>query len=448
MAELANGTTAKSEVEPPGSAKSQVEPSVSDPQMAEARSRLDAILNLSHDGIVVISLDGMIIAWNRAAERIYGYPAEAIVGKPLAMLVPPDRIHELSEIYPGVARGGTVANFETVRIRRDGVAIDVSLSIAPVRDGRGRVTCTLVIARDITEIQHAMKEAAQSSEKLSDRERMLRRALLALRQSHEEAKSAQLQLVQAAKLESIGRLAAGVAHEVKNPLAVILFALDYLAETIPSPDPSMAIALTDAREAVMRADSVIRGLLDFSTATELEPTEQDVNALLQRALQLVRHALTRSHTFVVEELASDLPPAMLDRNKLEQVFVNLMINAIDAMPSGGTLVVRSRRERLTEVGQEVGVRRIDRFRVGQSVIIVEVEDTGAGIDENSRARLFDPFFTTKAPGKGTGLGLAVCRAIIALHGGTIRIANKEGGGGVRATVVLQSLRSREGNGNG
>jgi signal transduction histidine kinase len=229
---------------------------------------------------------------------------------------------------------------------------------------------------------------------------------------------------------------------------VILFALDYLAETIPSPDPSMAIALTDAREAVMRADSVIRGLLDFSTATELEPTEQDVNALLQRALQLVRHALTRSHTFVVEELASDLPPAMLDRNKLEQVFVNLMINAIDAMPSGGTLVVRSRRERLTEVGQEVGVRRIDRFRVGQSVIIVEVEDTGAGIDENSRARLFDPFFTTKAPGKGTGLGLAVCRAIIALHGGTIRIANKEGGGGVRATVVLQSLRSREGNGNG
>jgi PAS domain S-box-containing protein len=427
--------------------KSQVEPPVYDPQMAEARSRLDAILNLSHDGILVISLDGVIIAWNRAAERIYGYPAEAIVGKPLAMLVPPDRIHELSEIYSGVARGGTIENFETVRVRSDGVPIDVSLSIAPVTDGRGRVTCALAISRDITAIQHALKEAAQSSEKLSDRERMLRRALLALRQSHEEAKAAQLQLVQAAKLESIGRLAAGVAHEVKNPLAVILFALDYLAETIPAPDSNMAVALTDAREAVMRADSVIRGLLDFSTATELSPTEQDVNAMLQRALQLVRYALTKAHIFVVEELERELPPAMLDRNKLEQVFVNLMINAVDAMPSGGTLVIRSRRERLMEVGPEVGVRKADRFRVGQSVIVVEIEDTGTGIDEKFHARLFDPFFTTKPPGKGTGLGLAVCKAIIALHGGTIRIANKEGGG-VRATVVLQSVRSKEGTGNG
>lgn len=439
---MANGMPTKSQDEP------QVEALAYDLQMAEARSRLEAILDLSHDGILVVSLDGIIIAWNRAAERIYGYPTESIVGKPLAILVPPDRIHELSKIYQGVARGGTIKNFETVRIRSDGAPIDVSLSIAPIRDARGRVTGALAFTREITAIRRALKEAEQSSVKLSDRERMLRRALLALRQSHEEAKSAQLQLVQAAKLESVGRLAAGVAHEVKNPLAVILFALDYLAETIHEPDPNMTIALNDAREAVMRADSVIRGLLDFSTATELSPTEQDVNAMLQRALQLVRHALTKAHIFVVEELDSDLPTAMLDRNKLEQVFVNLMINAIDAMPSGGTLIVRSRRERLREVGQEVGVRRTDRFRVGQSVIVVEIEDTGTGIDENSSARLFDPFFTTKPPGKGTGLGLAVCKAIIALHGGTVRIANKEGGGGVRAAVILQSLRSKEGNGNG
>jgi signal transduction histidine kinase len=124
--------------------------------------------------------------------------------------------------------------------------------------------------------------------------------------------------------------------------------------------------------------------------------------------------------------------------------VNLMINAIDAMTSGGTLIVRTRRERLLELGTEVGVRGTDSFQVGQSVIVVEVEDTGTGIDENARVRLFDPFFTTKAPGKGTGLGLAVCKAIVALHGGTIRIKNKEGGGGARATVVLHSIRPTEG----
>jgi PAS domain S-box-containing protein len=423
--------------------KSKVEPLRSDLSAAEARSRLDAILDLSRDGILAISLDGIIVGWNRSAERIYGYPAQAILGKPLATLVPPDRLHELPAIYPGIAGGRTIEEFETVRIRSDGVPIDVSLSIAPIRDDRGRVTGALAIMREITAIRKALKEAEQSSVKLSDRERMLRRALVALRQSHEEAKNAQLQLVQAAKLESIGRLAAGVAHEVKNPLAVIMFAIDYLSDAISSPDEDTVTALTDAREAVTRADSVIRGLLDFSTATELSPGLQDVNEVLARALQLVRHALTKAHVLALEELEDGLPQAMLDRNKIEQVFVNLMINAIDAMPSGGTLILRTRREQLTEIGQEVGVRKTDQFQVGQSVIVVEIEDTGTGIDEASRARLFDPFFTTKPPGKGTGLGLAVCKSIVALHGGTIRIANKEGGGGTRASVVLRSVRSKE-----
>jgi signal transduction histidine kinase len=166
------------------------------------------------------------------------------------------------------------------------------------------------------------------------------------------------------------------------------------------------------------------------------------------ALQLVHHALTKAHISVVEEFESGLPPAMLDRNKIEQVLVNLIINSIDAMPSGGTLIARTRQERLKEVGSEVGARRTDRLRVGMSAVVVEIEDTGTGIQETSRLKLFDPFFTTKAPGKGTGLGLAVCKSIIALHGGTIGIANKEGGG-ARATVVLRSVRpQKEGNGDG
>jgi len=428
--------------------KSKVEPPRSDLSTAETRSRLDAILDLSRDGILAINMDGTIIGWNKSAERIYGYPASEVLGKPLSLLVPPDRLHELPALYPAIARGGTIDEFETVRVRSDGTRIDVRLSIAPIRDERGRVTAALAVMREITAIRKALKDAEENSVKLSDRERMLRRALVALRQSHEEAKTAQLQLVQAAKLESIGRLAAGVAHEVKNPLAVIMFAIDYLTDAIPSPDENTVTALTDAREAVVRADSVIRGLLDFSTATELSPTLQDVNAVLGRSLQLVRHALTKAHVLAVEEFEDDLPQAMLDQNKMEQVFVNLMINAIDAMPSGGTLVLRARRERLTEVDQEVGVRKTDRFQVGQSVIVVEIEDTGTGIDEAARARLFDPFFTTKPPGKGTGLGLAVCKSIVALHGGTIRIKNKEGGGGTRATVVLRSIRSKEAKSDG
>jgi len=408
---------------------------------SEYRSRLEAILDLSDDAIISISTDGIITGWNQAAERIYQYRPDEIIGKPLTVLVPLDRLPELSGLYRSIERGKTVERYETVRLRRDGVPIDVALSLAPIHDG-GHVVGALAVARDVTETQRAIREAEQSSVMLSERERMLQRALVALRKSHEQAKSTQLQLVQAAKLESIGRLAAGVAHEVKNPLAVILFAVDYLMEVIPAQDENVSHALRDAREAVLRADTVIRGLLDFSTSTELTPDVVNVNDLVRRALQLIRHALVKAHVLAVEDLHDDLPPAMLDRNKVEQVFVNLMINAIDAMPSGGTLIVRTRKEQLTEVGAEVGLRKTDRFQVGQSVIYVEIEDTGTGIDENSKPRLFDPFFTTKPPGKGTGLGLAVCKSIVALHGGTIRIANKEGGGGARATVVLQSVRTR------
>jgi len=119
--------------------------------------------------------------------------------------------------------------------------------------------------------------------------------------------------------------------------------------------------------------------------------------------------------------------------------VNLLINAIDAMPEGGTLTVRTSRRQLTQPGQDVGFRQTDRFRVGEGVVVAEVEDTGTGIDAKTRVRLFDPFFTTKPTGKGTGLGLAVSKTIIALHGGTIQIANREGGG-ARATVVFHSIR--------
>ena len=411
------------------------------PSPAESRSRLEAILDLSHESIMSISTDGVITGWNPAAERVYGYRADEIIGSPLTVLVPLDRLPELDELYQSIERGKTVEQYETVRLRRDGAPIDVSLSIAPIRDGN-RVVGALAVARDITEIKRAIREAEESSVMLSEREQMLQRALVALRKSHEQAKSTQLQLVQAAKLESIGRLAAGVAHEVKNPLAVILFAVDYLVEALPTPDENVVHALNDARDAVLRADTVIRGLLDFSTSTELSPQTEDVNDMARRALALVRHALVKAHVLAIEDLADDLPLAMLDRNKIEQVLVNLMINAIDAMPFGGSLLVRTRKERLTEVGEEVGLRKTDPFQVGQSVIFVEIEDTGTGIDENSKQRLFDPFFTTKPPGKGTGLGLAVCRSIVALHGGTVRITNKEGGGGARATVVLQSIRPR------
>ena len=401
---------------------------------AESSSRLAAIQDLSDDAIVAINLDGIIVGWSRGAERIYGYPAEVIVGNPVSVLVPMDRRDEWPQIITSIKHGDRVHHLETVRLRSDGAPIDVSLSVAPTRDDAGHVIGGVAIARDITVVQQALHQAERSSVKLSEREKALRQALAALRKSHEEVKTAQLQLVQAAKLESIGRLAAGVAHEVKNPLAIILSAVEFLSQAVPNPDPDVTMAMADVQEAVRRADNVIRGLLDFSHATEFTLDDGNLNEIVDKSLGLVRHALARSHVTLVKELASDLPNVMLDASKIEQVFVNLMINAIDAMPSGGTLTVRTTRRRMT-LGPDVGIRRTDPFRVGESVIVVEIEDTGTGVDEATRIRLFDPFFTTKPTGKGTGLGLAMSKTIIALHGGTIQIANRESRG-ARATVVF------------
>jgi PAS domain S-box-containing protein len=408
--------------------------------VTDARSMLAAILEVAEDGIYAMTLDGTIVAWNHGAERIYGYAAEQILGKPVSLLVPKDRNEEMATILAQIRRGETIEHLETIRLRSTGSPIEVWKWVAPTRDDRGHVTGAVAIVRDVTPIQQALRQTEESNAQLRSQEEMLRQALKALRKSHEEQKATQLQLIQSAKLESVGRLAAGVAHEVKNPLAIILMAAENLSAAIEAPDPDTAAALADIQDSVRRADSVIRGLLDFSTATDLTTQDEDVNEVLERAISLVRHALTKSKVTLVKEFEEGLPQVVLDRTKIEQVFVNLLINAIDAMPAaGGTLTVSSFRDQVTEVGPGIGHRRTDTLRIGQSVIVVTVEDTGTGIDEQAMARLFDPFFTTKPPGKGTGLGLAVCRSIIALHGGTIQMSNRAVGG-ARATVMFQSSR--------
>jgi PAS domain S-box-containing protein len=293
--------------------------------------------------------------------------------------------------------------------------------------------------RERTEELAAANRALEAD--IAERERAedeRRRAYAQLQQAHEELKQAHLQLIQAAKMESVGRLAAGVAHEVKNPLAVILQGVDYLSRRIPKEDGKSGIVLKHTADAVRRADAVIRGLLNFSATRELEVTPGDVHAILEQALMLVKHEFDRSRIAVAKQLGRRLPVVPLDANKMEQVFVNLFMNAAHAMPNGGTLTVRTSTRRLTQVSHDVGTRSRDRFRIGDDVVVVEVEDTGSGIPEHVMDKIFDPFFTTKPTGKGTGLGLTVTKKIVELHGGLLTVVNREEGAGVRATVVLRA----------
>jgi signal transduction histidine kinase len=247
----------------------------------------------------------------------------------------------------------------------------------------------------------------------------LRQTNQQLLQAHEELKNAQMKLIQTAKLESIGRLAAGLAHEVKNPLAVIQLGVDYLTSTTKAEASRDAVeTIQEMADAVQRADTVIKGLLNFSRSEKLALVSMDLNSVIEESLVLVRHEFTKHNISLEKNLAGGLPQVGLDQGKVKQVFINMFMNAIQAMGSDGSLTVKT------------SVRPADKS-VG-----VQIEDTGSGIPEDKLDKLFEPFFTTKPVGSGTGLGLSVSKNIIELHGGTIKIGNRTDARGVAVTITF------------
>jgi len=263
----------------------------------------------------------------------------------------------------------------------------------------------------------------QRTASLRDEVAERRRAEVLLRQANLELQRTQQQLVEAAKLEAVGRMAAGVAHEVKNPLMTLGMGTDYFLER-PTTNPDEAVLLQDMQEAVRRASSTINLLLDFSRPRPLHLAAEDLHSVLDASLELVKHQLLQHHVQVERQFQPGLPMVRLDRTRMEHAFVNLFGNAADAISDRGTLTVR------TTLAAEVnGEPRRPRS------LIVEIEDTGPGIRPEHLSRLFEPFYTTKPPGQGTGLGLTIVRQLVQIHGGAVTLGNRPTGG-ARATITL------------
>ena len=260
---------------------------------------------------------------------------------------------------------------------------------------------------------------------------------IALHETHMKLQLAQNSLIDAAKMESIGRLSAGVAHEVKNPLYVIQMGVDFFLMKGDSNDEHTGKTLKNMQHAIDRADSIIRSMVDFSRTEELRLVESDLNEIIEQALVLVRHETSARQITLDVQLGGDLPLVRADRTKIEQVMINLMTNACHAMGDGGRLQVRSSRispELLNAEDQDRRARKLREFKNG---VMVEIIDEGSGIPDEYMLKLFDPFFTSKAAGEGTGLGLSVTKTIIDLHGGFIELGNAKPKG-ARACVYLDA----------
>lgn len=452
--------------DPPATADRQ------DNQHSQDRHDLQNLLRrlIDHvpDHVYAKDLDGRFTVVNAATWQFFGAAADGLIGKTDFDLFPPDvagwfRAEERDLLESGRPCLNREAEVADAAGRRRWIITNK----VPLRDAAGRVVGVAGINRDVTDRRQAMDQLREANDALAAandslaranasladanaalarREQELVAAVDGLRRSHEELRAAQLGLVQAAKLESVGRLAAGVAHEVKNPLAVLAMGVEYLTNCPDRTTEAAAQALKSMGDAARKADRVIRGLLDFSAPTTLVTAPADLNAVVDQALALVRHELARSGIRLRQDLAADLPPATIDPNKVEQVFVNLLMNAVHAMPAGGVLTVRTYATRLPgrqAAGPDAATAGVfptdpaaaDGGDSDVAVVVAEVDDTGPGVPEHLLPRVFDPFFTTKPAGKGTGLGLSVARTIVELHRGKIVIANRPDGG-ARATVTL------------
>jgi PAS domain S-box-containing protein len=391
-----------------------------DRQMTDAlqasEARLRAILDTAVDAFITINEQGVVESFNPAAERLFGYPAAAVIGRNVSLLMPSpyreehdDYIHRY--LTTGERRIIGIGR-EVVARRKDGSIFPIDLAVGEASVG-GRRVFTGVI-RDISERKRAVEALRESHQQLE-------RALAELRAKSDEVTTMSQQLWQATKLATVGELAAGIAHELNNPLATVSLRVESVLAALPADDPHRRALEVVAGE-VERMANLVANLLQFSRRGRRQVSTLVIGEELDATLELIEYQFRKHGIDVRRELSPAARPVHADRQQLRQVFLNLLTNALDAMANGGTLTLRVR------PGESA--HPDDRGRV-----VVEVSDTGIGIPPELVPKVTEPFFTTKAEGKGTGLGLAICKRVVQEHGGTLSIESVVG----RGTTVRISL---------
>jgi PAS domain S-box-containing protein len=333
----------------------------------EASQRFAAIVESSDDAIVSKNLDGIITSWNPCAERMFGYTAAEIIGRPITVIIPPELQADEKRILATIARGERIEHFETERLTKEGERIQVSLTVSPVKDDHGRIVGAAKIARDITQQKKAEK-ALRTTEMLA----------------------------------SVGRLAATVAHEINNPLEAVINLIFLAKNAPPGEDQRHYLAL--AEEELDRVSHLTRQTLGFYRETK-GATSFKLGTLVNSLLPVFASRTRNKGIRIVPEIRQDHEMYGI-AGEIRQVIANFVSNSIDALDTGGKICIRVSATRRWNGSMQQGMR-------------FTVADSGCGIPIAARSKLFEPFFTTKKD-VGTGLGLWVCKSIVENHQGSIR----------------------------
>jgi two-component system, cell cycle sensor histidine kinase and response regulator CckA len=343
------------------------------------RALMSAIVSSSDDAMIATTLAGIVTHWNAAAERMFGYSAAEMVGESTLRFIPPDLLDQYRVNSHKIIADERFVGHETERLTRSGKRLRVSQSGSLVRDEAGVSRGISIIVRDISQQKRLEAEVAQAQ-----------------------------------KMEAVGQLAGGIAHDLNNILTAILVGVEFAVQT-PSLDPESAEAFTEVRHECFRAAGLIRQLLAIGKRQVINPRPCDVNEILDNLQPMLKRLMGEDVQIAISSEATR--GIFADPAQIDQVLLNLAVNARDAMRAGGTLRVESFDD------------------PGSDRVIVRVSDTGSGMTSEVKSHLFEPFFTTKPVAEGTGLGLSTSYGIVAQSGGTISV-DTELGVGSRFTIAL------------
>jgi PAS domain S-box-containing protein len=518
----------------------------------QAQALLASIVQSSHDAIVTTDLDGTVLTWNPGAERLYGHAAAAVIGRPIDVIIPPERRVDEAEMRNLLRVGGRMDRYRTVRLGADGGPIAVSMLVSPLRSPAGSIAGVVGVARDVSDRERAeaqvqaVLDAAPDAllgvddageivlvnveaERLfgiprydlihlpvrqllpgglpatsaelrtggdttpldTDRvaepdggrgapghgwatgtaqrrdgslvpvdvscsalhtdggrivvavvrditDRLAAQAEQERLRAESDRQQLEVRLQRTQRLESLGQLAGGIAHDFNNLLAVILNYAAFIVE-----DLAGTPAAQDAEQIVRagrRGSDLTHQLLAFARREVIRPRPLDVNTVIAEVQQMLQRSIGE-HIALTTSLAPELPAVLADPGQLEQVLVNLTVNARDAMPAGGRITIDTA---AVDVDTDHAHHRVG-LHPGRYVRI-RVSDTGTGMPEDVIDKAFDPFFTTKPTGQGTGLGLATVYGIVTQAGGTVQIYS-EPGLGTTITILLPVTDAPPGGGD-
>ncbi len=341
-------------------------------ELEKTKDYLFTIINDSAEGIIGIDLDGRVTSWNKAAEQIFGYSEQEMLGQGFEKLLPNDRLteKELEKISKEVAEKGFIRSFITERIRKDGQRIFVSITRTSLRDKDGNPIGSSAIVRDITRLKEM------------------------------EAK-----LIESETLAAVGEMAASIAHEIKNPLAGIRGGIEIIADSLKKRGPKFAM-IREIIHQIDRLDRTVKDLLVFAKPKPPAKSKWNINTIVDKVLNVLKEDPACQNIRFEKFLSDSLHPVNVDPQQMEQVFFNVGLNALQSMNNRGTLTVRTD----------------EKF----AQIYITFKDTGDGISVETQRKIFKPFYTTKS--KGTGLGLPIVKKIIASHHGHIDIQSEQGNG--------------------